>query len=180
MHIRVIVQTRAGNPASPANERAYGGVPCSTTAVALVWAIVAIGLGVFAPRVEHALSGAGWEASGSESLQVRETLDREFGGLSSSALMVVVHSDDKTVADLAFKALVVRAQDVLAADARVTAVVPPQPGQSISRDGHTAVIQAGAGASSNEMVRAADDLKEQLAELPADGLAVSLTARGCR
>jgi RND superfamily putative drug exporter len=63
--------------------------------VAIAWAVIAIGLGVFAPRVEHALSGAGWEATGSESLRVRETVDREFGGLSSSALMVVVHSEEE-------------------------------------------------------------------------------------
>ena len=137
--------------------------------------MVAIGLGVFAPRVEHALSGAGWEATGSESLQVRETVDREFGGLSSSALMVVVHSDDQTVADPAFQTVIAQAQDVLAADERVTGVVAPLEGESISRDGRTAVIQAGAGASSNEMVRAADDLKEELSELPADGIGVSLT-----
>jgi RND superfamily putative drug exporter len=143
--------------------------------VALAWAIVAIGLGAFAPKVEHALSGAGWEATGSESLAVRETVDREFGGLSSSALMVVVHSSDRTATDPAFKAIVADAQRVLGADERVTAVVAPQAGQSISRDGHTAIIQAGAAASSNDMVRAADDLKAQLAELPADGVQVSLT-----
>ena len=39
------------------------------------WAVLAVGLGVFAPKVERALSGAGWEATGSESLQVRETVD---------------------------------------------------------------------------------------------------------
>ena len=143
--------------------------------VAIAWAVLAIGLGVFAPKVEHALSGAGWEATGSESLQVRETVDREFGGLSSSALMVVVRSADKTTTDPAFKAVVADAQRALDADPRVTEVIPPRPGQSISRDGHTAVIQAGAAASSNEMVRAADDLKEQLAELPAAGVEVSLT-----
>jgi putative drug exporter of the RND superfamily len=143
--------------------------------VALAWALVAIGLGVFAPKVEHALSGAGWEATGSESLKVRETVDREFGGLSSSALMVVVHADEKTAADPAFKAVVAGAQRVLAADERVTDVVPPRPGQSISRDGRTAVIQAGAATDSNEMVRAADDVKERLAELPADGIEIALT-----
>ncbi len=143
--------------------------------VALAWALIAIGLGVFAPKVEHALSGAGWEATGSESLQVRETVDREFGGLSSSSLMVVVHSAEKSATDPAFKAVVADAQRALEGDPRVTEVVPPQPGQSISRDGHTAVIQAGAAASSNEMVRAADDLKEELAALPADGVQVSLT-----
>ena len=144
-------------------------------AVAVVWAVVAIGLGVFAPKVEHALSGAGWEATGSESLKVRETVDREFGGLSSSALKVVVHSDDKTADDGAFQAVIADAQRTLVADPRVTEVIAPQAGQSISRDGHTAVVQAGSGASSNEMVRAADDLKEQLAELPTDGVQVSLT-----
>jgi RND superfamily putative drug exporter len=143
--------------------------------VAVVWAIVAVGLGVFAPKVEHALSGAGWEATGSESLEVRKTVDREFGGLSSSALMVVVHAEDRTASDPAFKAVVADAQKALAADERVTQVVPPQPGQSISRDGHTAVVQAGAGASSNEMVRAADDLKDELAALEGDGVQVSLT-----
>ena len=131
--------------------------------VALIWALIAIGLGVFAPRVEHALSGAGWEATGSESVKVRETVDREFGGLSSSALTVVVHSDEKTATDPAFKAVVADAQQILAADDRVTDVIAPQLGRSISRDGHTAIVQAGAGASSNEMVRAADDLKGELA-----------------
>jgi RND superfamily putative drug exporter len=143
--------------------------------VALIWAVIALGLGFFAPKVEKALSGAGWEASGSESVQVRETVDREFGGLSSSALMVVVHSQEKTATDPAFEAAVAAAQRTLASDERVTGVVAPQPGQSISRDGHTAVIQAGAGADSNEMVRAADDLKEQLHRLEGDGVQVSLT-----
>ena len=145
------------------------------TLVAIAWAVIAIGLGVFAPRVEHALSGAGWEATGSESLTVRETVDREFGGLSSSALMVVVHSDDKTAADPAFKAVIADAERALEADSRVTEVVAPRPGQSVSHDGRTVVIQAGAAASSNEMVRAADDLKTELARLPADGVQVSLT-----
>ena len=143
--------------------------------VALSWALVTVGLGVFAPKVEHALSGAGWEATGSESLAVRETVDREFGGLSSSALMVVVHSADRTVTDPAFKRVLADAQTALAADARVTDVIAPRAGQSISRDGHTAIIQAGAAASSNEMVRAADDLKDELAKLPADDVQVSLT-----
>lgn len=144
-------------------------------AVAVVWVVIAVGLGVFAPRVEHALSGAGWEATGSESLQVRETVDREFGGLSSSALMVVVHSGERTAADPAFRAVVARAERALESDPRVTQVIAPRPGQSISRDGHTAVIQAGAAADSNEMVRAADELKTRLAALPADGVQVSLT-----
>jgi len=143
--------------------------------VALVWAAVALTLGFFAPRVEHALSGAGWEASGSESVEVRELVDRNFDGLSSSALQVVVHSPDKTVRDPEFQATLARAQDLLAADERVARVVPPQPGQSISRDGHTAVIQAGAADDPNEMVRAATDLNGDLEGIGAGGIEVSLT-----
>ena len=46
---------------------------------------------------------------------------------------------------------------------------------SISRDGHTAIVQAGAAADANTMVRAADDLKTQLHRLQGDGVQVSLT-----
>ena len=141
--------------------------------VMVVWLLVAGTLGFFAPRVEHALSGAGWEATGSESVQARQLIDRNLGGLSSSALQVVVHSDPETVDDPAFQQAIASAQDTLQRDPRVSRVVAPLPGRSISRDGHTAVIQAGAAASANEMVRAADDLKAKLKG--SDGVQVSLT-----
>ena len=143
--------------------------------VAISWALVAVVLGFFAPKVEHALSGAGWEATGSESVAARKVIDERFQGLSSSALMVVVHSDAKTVADPAFKRAIATASSTLKADSRVRSVVPPQAGGSISRDGHTAIIQAGAAADSNTMVRAADDLKTSLHKLQGDGVQVSLT-----
>ena len=60
-------------------------------------------------RSSTALSGAGWEATGSQSVAARKVVDKNFGGLSSSALMVVVHSDTKTVADPAFKQAVAAA-----------------------------------------------------------------------
>ena len=136
------------------------------------WAIIAIGLGVVAPRVEHALSGAGWEATGSESVDARAVIDREFGGLSSSALLLVVHAEDLTVGDPAFASAIADTTKLLRADDRIRDVIAPQPGMSISRDGHTAVIQAGANGTSNDMVRAAGDLND---ELPAgDGVTVSL------
>ena len=39
--------------------------------VALAWSVVAVVLAIFAPSVETALSGAGWQASGSESVSAR-------------------------------------------------------------------------------------------------------------
>ncbi len=144
-------------------------------AVLIGWLAIAIVAGVFAPRVETALSGAGWEASGSESVQVRDQIDQEFGGLGSYGLMVVVHSPTKTVDDPAFKQAVAGVQRTLKDDDAVTKVVPPRPGQSISRDGHTAVVQAGAAKDPNKMVRAADDLKGELSALGSQNVAVNLT-----
>jgi len=57
--------------------------------VVVVWLVLAIGLGALAPRVEHALSGAGWEVSGSESVRAREQIDRDFAGGGSYALQAV-------------------------------------------------------------------------------------------
>ena len=144
-------------------------------AVAIAWAVVLLGLGFFAPRVEHALSGAGWEATGSESVDVRDRVEREFEGLSSSALLVVVSSGELTVDDPAFNAVVTRVERELAAQDHVGSVVPPREDTSISHDRHTAVVQAGAEGTSNEMVRVADEAKDDLAGLGGDRVDVALT-----
>jgi RND superfamily putative drug exporter len=138
------------------------------------WVIVALGLGFFAPKVEHALSGAGWEATGSQSVQAREAIDEEFQGLSSSALWVVVKSDDGIRSPQAQQAIAEIQRTLDGSDA-VSRVIPPQPGSSISQDGRTAIVQGAAAKDSNEMVRAADDLKEELAGISASGVQVSLT-----
>jgi putative drug exporter of the RND superfamily len=143
--------------------------------VVAAWLLVAVGLGIFAPRVETALSGAGWEASGSQSVQARTLIDKNFGGLSSYGLMTVVHSPTQTVKDRPFQFAVTRAEQILRADPAVRTVVAPRPGVSISRDGHTAVIQAGAARNSNDMVRAADSLKGRLATLGSGDVSVNLT-----
>jgi RND superfamily putative drug exporter len=144
-------------------------------AVAIAWGIVAIGLGFFAPRVEMALSGAGWEATGSQSVQARKLIDKNFRGLGGYGLMVVVHSPTKTVSDPAFDRALHGVEAKLRANKAVAAVIPPQSRVSISSDGHTAVVQAGAARSSNEMVRAADALKAPLAKLGTGGVQVNLT-----
>jgi putative drug exporter of the RND superfamily len=139
------------------------------------WLILAIGLGFFAPRVESALSGAGWETTGSQSVQARNLIDRTFGGLSSYGLMTVVHSPNRTITDPGFKGTVAKVGATLRADTAVRGVVAPAPGVSISRDGHTAIVQAGAAKTSNGMVKAADSLKGRLAALSSPGVQVHLT-----
>ncbi len=143
--------------------------------VFLAWAIVAVGLGVLSPRVETALSGAGWQANGSESVEVRERVNRAFAGNGAYALQVAVHSNRLAASSPPFRATLRRAERILAADPAVGAVTPPRPGLSISRDGHTAVIRAGAAEGPNGMVAAAGDLKAELAAAAAPGVEANLT-----
>src|SRR6185312_10963823 len=70
--------------------------------VAAAWVVVAVGLGVFAPRAEKALSGAGWEATGSESVHARAQIDKNFDGFGSYSLTVVVHARNQVVSDPEF------------------------------------------------------------------------------
>ena len=59
-------------------------------AVLLIWLGVLILFGVFAPKVESSLAGAGWEDSTSQSVAARNLIQRDFAGLGASALQVVV------------------------------------------------------------------------------------------
>ena len=121
-------------------------------ATALVWVLLVIGLGFFAPRVETDLSGAGWQADGSESVAVRDLAVEHFGGNAASAIQVVVHDDAGDVTTGAGARTIARATALLRADDRIGAIIAPQPGASISPDGSTAVILAGAGADTNDKI----------------------------
>jgi RND superfamily putative drug exporter len=143
--------------------------------VVAAWVLVAVVLGFFAPRVETALSGAGWETTGSQSVQARQLIDRNFAGLSAYGPMTVVYSPTHTVGDPAYRAVLGGVERTLRADPAVRTVVAPRAGVSISTDGHTAIVQAGAARDSSAMVRAADSLKGKLARLSAGGVQVHLT-----
>ena len=143
--------------------------------VFIAWAIIAISLGVLAPRVETALSGAGWEDSGSQSVQARDLIQSNFAGNASSGLMVVLQSPDLTTADPAYAAVISRTESILRSDARVASVTPPQTGATISADGRTAIVMAGSAKDPMEMVRAADDLKGELRAAGTDQVSVNLT-----
>ncbi|MBF6348478.1 MMPL family transporter [Nocardia flavorosea] len=137
-----------------------------------VWLLVSVALGAAAPSVFTALAGAGWQADGSESVQVRELAQQHFGGNSSAAVQVVVHSADRPVESRPVQAVLGEITAVFAGDDRFGTVVPPQPGRSISPDGHTGILIAGANASTDEMVRAVDEHKDALTALSGDGVQV--------
>ena len=139
------------------------------------WLVVALGLGLLAPKVETALSGAGWETSGAQSVQARQLIDKNFHGLSSYALLAVIYSPSQTIKQPGFKSTIARVEATLRADNAVRSIVSPAPGISISRDGHTAIVQAGAAKTPNGMVGAADSLKGKLAAISNGAVQVHLT-----
>ncbi|UGS34723.1 MMPL family transporter [Capillimicrobium parvum] len=144
-------------------------------AVFVAWAVLILALGAFAPRAEHALSGGGWQADGSESVAARSLIDRHFGGEGSYALAVVVSSRAHAAGDPVFRHAVAAAARVLRDEPAVAAVTLPQPGRSVSRDGHVAVVRGGAGAGTAEMVRAASRVERRLAVAGSPGVQLALT-----
>jgi RND superfamily putative drug exporter len=144
--------------------------------VLVAWLLVLLVFGVFAVHVENALAGAGWQASNSQSVAARAIIEKDFAGLGATGLQVVIVDHHSPVAsDPQAQAVVAKATQVLRNDPRVSTVVPPQAGVSISSDGRTAIITAGAGADSNKMVQAADSVQPKLAALSSSGVSVTST-----
>ena len=77
-----------------------------------------------------------------ESVQARALIQQNFGGLSSSAPIVVVHSSTLTRLARASARRSRRPRRSCAPTPRISTVVPPRPGVSISADGHTALVVA--------------------------------------
>jgi len=143
-----------------------------TRAVLGVWLLVLIALGAAAPTVFSSLAGAGWQADGSESVRVRELAQQHFGGNSSAAVQVVIHSDSATIDTPAMQQVVTEVGAVFAGDDRFAEVIAPQPGFTVSPDGHTGIVIAGANASTDDMVKAVDEHKAALTDLSEDGVEV--------
>ena len=144
--------------------------------VLVAWLLVIMAFGFFAVHVESALAGAGWQASGSQSVAARTIIEKNFAGLGATGLQVVVVDHHGPIAtDPHGQAIVAKATQVLRSDPRVSTVTTPQAAVSISRDGRTAVITAGAAANSNKMVQAADAVQPKLAALSSSGISVTLT-----
>jgi putative drug exporter of the RND superfamily len=144
--------------------------------VFLAWAALIIALGALAPRAEHALSGGGWQADGSQSVAARAQIERHFGGQGSYALAVVVSSARHKAGEPAFRRAIENSVRALRREPAVAAVQLPRRGESISADGHVAVVRGGAGADTAEMVRAAGRVRERLeASAPGGGVELALT-----
>ena len=142
--------------------------------VVLLWLVLVAGLGALAPQATSVLAGAGWQAQGSQSVQVRDLVDEHFGGAGASAIQVVVHAD-QPVTDPQVRAVLARATTLLGANPSVAEVIQPRAGLTVSTDGRTEILLAGAKADANGMVKAADALKGPLRALSGGGITVEAT-----
>ena len=143
--------------------------------VVIAWASAVLVLGALTPFADRALSGAGWEAPGSESGQARRAVESHFPGQGTYALSVVVAGARGGTRDRPMRATLGAVERVLHGDRAVSGVSAPQPGATLSRDGRTAIVVGRAGAPPAEMVEAAGRLKHRLARLSRPGVAVRLT-----
>jgi RND superfamily putative drug exporter len=144
-------------------------------AIVITWCGLVIAMGALAPFADHALSGAGWEASGSESVRARQALESRFPGRGSYALSVVVAGGRSGIDDPAMRATLARVGALLRRDPAVAGVLEPRAGRSVAPDRRTAIVVGLAGAGPREMVASAGRLKTSLARLSQAGIAVRLT-----
>lgn len=143
--------------------------------IVVVWGALVLGLGALTPFADKALSGAGWEAPGSESGDARRAIESHFPGQGTYALSVVVAEKGAGTGDGPMRPVLADVEDVLRSDKAVSGVLPPEQGVTVSRDGRTAIVTGLAGARPSEMVDAATRLKDRLARLSSSGVTVRLT-----
>ena len=110
-------------------------------AVMILWAVITLVAAPVALTLNSALSGAGWEAQGSVSQQVRDELRRDFATLGAEAAFVVYHQDTP-VADNpdGLTALVAELADAPGARQVVDPTTMPPEAGLIARDGTTVLI----------------------------------------
>src|SRR4051794_5558954 len=91
--------------------------------VIIVWGVAVLALGALAPFADRALSGAGWEAPGSESGAARRAIEAHFPGQGSYALRVVVAGDRALVGEPSMRSTLTRVERLLRRDPDVRGVV---------------------------------------------------------
>lgn len=149
--------------------------------VVIAWLVFAVGMGLLAPKVQTALSDAGWEVGGweagnSDSVEVRHLVEYLFIAPGAYGLQAVVHSQSLSVADPRFRRTLMRVNGMMNAARAVkpNGVLPRRQRLSISRDGHTAIVRAAAEAGPNYMVDVAGRLKGKIADAGSRHIEVNL------
>jgi RND superfamily putative drug exporter len=109
--------------------------------VMLVWLVVVLAAAPLAISLTGVLSGAGWEAQGSEAQIVRDQLRTEFPQLGAEAAMIVVTQDKPVSEDSATVAMLAKgAATATGAAGSMNPLEMPAESGLISQDGTTIII----------------------------------------
>ena len=147
-------------------------------AVMIIWLVATVAAAPLAMTLTGALSGAGWEAQGSTSVEVRDEIRRDFPQLGAEAAVVVVHQDEPFAADpAALEAVVAELDGAPGAASVVDPLAQPEEAGLISPDGRTAMVPVGLDASNDgELPEAAGELIDHLEQIEVpDGVTVAVT-----
>lgn len=109
--------------------------------VMLLWAILTIAAGPLAISLTSALSGAGWDAQGSEAQIVRNELRSQFPQVGAEAAMIVVQQDQSVqTSPQAVQTLVKGASTAPGSAGAMNPLEMPAESGLISMDGKTVII----------------------------------------
>lgn len=134
--------------------------------VMLLWAILTIAAAPLAISLTSALSGAGWDAQGSEAQIVRNELRTQFPQVGAEAAMIVVQQDQSVqVSPLAVETLAKGASTAPGSAGAMNPLKMPKESGLISMDGKTIIIPVMLdGAEDADLPIAAGHLMEWLDE----------------
>jgi RND superfamily putative drug exporter len=116
--------------------------------VLAAWALIVLVAGPLALTLTSALSGAGWEAQGSTTQQVRDEIRRDFPSLGAEAAVVAYHQPGPIANDPSgLQALVTALQGSRGTTSVIDPLLAPPEAGLVSPDGLTALIPVGLEAS---------------------------------
>ena len=133
--------------------------------VLALWAIAVIASAPLAVTLTGALSGAGWEAQGSTTQEVRDELRRDFPQLGAEAAIVAYRQSTPIADDSAgLAALITGLRGSAGTSAIVDPLAAPPEAGLLSPDGRAALIPVGLEASSDaELPEAAGSVMDTVA-----------------
>ena len=109
--------------------------------IMLVWLVAAFGAAPLALTLTSALSGAGWEAQGSDAQIVRDELRRDFPSAGAeSAIVVFTQSEPFTSRPDALKKYVANLSTAPGVEGVIDPLSMPREAGLVARDGRTALI----------------------------------------
>lgn len=147
-------------------------------AVMVLWAVITLGSAPLAITLTGALSGAGWEAQGSTSQQVRDELRSDFAALGAEAAFVVFQQDAPLADDPAqLDALLAALADAPGASQVVDPREMPAESGLLARDGRTALVPVALEADEDaDLPESAGELGDYVGDLEfAEGTTADVT-----